>query len=78
MQYRYITETFLDNRHYTIHTESIRQSSQNGTNVCLKCTKIRLAAGISWGSLSAARDPLAAICRPISKDTEGREGRFLR
>jgi len=26
------------------------------------------------GSLSTARDPLAAICRPTSKETEGREG----
>ena len=32
----------------------MRQSSQNGAHLCLKCTKIRLAAGIRpeplWGA----------------------------
>jgi len=54
----------MDNKHRKLF---VIISTQNGANLCLKCTKIR------WGSLSAPQDPLAAMGRT----SKGREGAYL-
>jgi len=54
--YKYITETFFK---WTINTGNHSSlSNQKAANLCLKCTKIRLAAGL-------CPDALRSLCAPL-------------
>ena len=75
MNYKYITETFF---YWTINTGNCSSlNNQKGANLCLKRTKIRLAAGFCpdpLGKLMRSPDPLTSM-RPTSKRRDGRGGR---
>ena len=58
MNYKYITEIFFILTINTEHQSSL--SNQQGANLCLKYTKMRLAAGLRSDSES---DPLGELMR---------------
>jgi len=73
LNYKYITETFFQ---WTVMTGNYSSlCNRKGANVCLKCTKIRLAAGRTrWGACALSQTPQPQW-GPTSKVR--REGRDL-
>jgi len=70
--YRSIMETFFQ---WTVNTGNcLPLSNQKVADLCLKCTKIRLAAGLRpdpLGELMRSTRPLSRIGRLTSKGREG-------
>ena len=74
MNYKYITEIFLQSTIDTGNYPSL--SNPKCANLCLKCTKIRLAATPPGPAGGAS--PLAATWMATSKEREGRGHTYKR